>query len=51
MYSLLEMIPYSGEEGAATKLLNISLNCNGSSLIVFADTQKDVRNLLSGAGP
>ena len=51
MYSLLEMIPYSGEEAAAAKLLNISMNCNGTSLIVFADTQKDVRNLLDGAGP
>lgn len=51
MYSLLEMIPYSKVEGASTKLLNISIQCNGTSLIVFADTQDDVRELLSGAGP
>jgi len=53
MYSLLEMIPYrKGEfEAASTKLLNISIKCNGTSLIVYADTQDDVRQLLSGPGP
>ena len=37
------MIPYKKEEPSAAKLLNISIKCNGTSLIVFADTQYDVK--------
>ena len=51
MYSVLEMIPYAKDVGAANKLLNISGLCDGTSLIVFSDTQSDVEKLLDIGGP
>ena len=51
MYSVLEMIPYSIDVGAANKLLNISGKCDGTSLIVFSDSQADVKKLLDIGGP
>ena len=51
MYSVLEMVPYSGDVGAANKLLNISNKCDSTSLIVFSDTQSDVEKLLDIGGP
>lgn len=46
MYSVLEMIPYSGNQGASKKLLAIANNCSQQSIIVFSDTQDDVERLL-----
>ena len=46
MYSVLEMIPYSKDQGASKKLLNIAKICKQQSLIVFADCLKDLEHLL-----
>lgn len=53
LYSVLERIPYPDkheEKGVKTTLLNISVLCNGTTLLAFADTQEDVKNLLTGPG-
>lgn len=51
MFSVLEMIPYSENTAAANKLLTIMNYCNQSSLIVLADTQDDVKELLGKSSP
>ena len=46
MYSVLEMIPYSNEQGASKKLLSIAKYCEQQSLIVYVDRLKDLQHLI-----
>ena len=45
VFTCLEMIPYIIDSGASDTLMNIALLCKNSSIIAFADTNLDMRQL------
>ena len=45
VFTCLEMIPYIIDSGASETLMNIALLCDSSSIIAFADTILDMKQL------